>query len=62
MYFTNKGRINVFEIEIQFSDWLELSENRSARSNAGAACKGTKKVAHFWHVRDYQKYYRFIYF
>jgi len=37
MYFTNEGRINVFEIEIQFSDWLELSENRSARSNAGAA-------------------------
>jgi hypothetical protein len=34
MYFTNEGRINVFEGEIQPSDWLELSEIQCAQTTA----------------------------
>jgi hypothetical protein len=37
LYFIAKGRIKAFETEIQPSDWLELSENRCARTNADAA-------------------------
>jgi hypothetical protein len=37
MYFIVKGRINTFGKEIQPSDWLKLSEARSARARAGAA-------------------------
>jgi hypothetical protein len=37
LYFIAKDGIEAFETEIQPSDWLELSENRCARSNAGAA-------------------------
>jgi hypothetical protein len=36
MYFIDKGRIGVILGEIKLSDWLELSENRCARANAGA--------------------------
>ena len=37
MYFIVEGRINTFGEEIQPSDWLKLSEARSARTRAGAA-------------------------
>jgi hypothetical protein len=37
MYFIVEGRINTFGEEIQPSDWLKLSEARSARARAGAA-------------------------
>jgi hypothetical protein len=36
MYFIDKGRIGVILGEIKLSDWLELSENRHIRANAGA--------------------------
>jgi hypothetical protein len=35
MYFIVEGRIDTFGEEIQPSDWLKLSEARSARANAG---------------------------
>jgi hypothetical protein len=37
MYFIVEGRIDTFGEEIQPSDWLKLSEARSARARAGAA-------------------------
>jgi hypothetical protein len=36
MYFIDEGRIGAILGEIKLSDWLELSENRCARANAGA--------------------------
>ena len=37
LHFTGEGRIDDFETQMQLSDWLELSENRCARANAGLA-------------------------
>jgi hypothetical protein len=34
MYFTNEGRINIFEGEIKPSDWLQLSEIQCAQTTA----------------------------
>jgi hypothetical protein len=36
MYFTKRGRIKAVQEEMQLSDWLKLSENRCARTTAGA--------------------------
>ena len=36
MYFIDERRIEANLKEIKLSDWLELSENRCARANAGA--------------------------
>ena len=37
MYFIDEGRIDIFEGEIQPSDWSELSENHCAQTTASLA-------------------------